>query len=164
MSTRRPKDLQATSPIPEPPVDPAVSRRFAATRGKDTQPELAIRRRLHRDGFRFRVHAAPVQGLRRSGDIVFPRRRVVVLIDGCFFHGCPQHYISPKTRTTFWEEKISLNRRRDAETTRLFEADGWTVLRFWEHEDVDQVVGEIKRVVDSARSSRPIAGISSQKT
>jgi len=102
--------------------------------------------------------------IRRSGDIVFPRRRVVVLIDGCFFHGCPQHYISPKTRTTFWEEKISLNRRRDAETTRLFEADGWTVLRFWEHEDVDQVVGEIKRVVDSARSSRPIAGISSQKT
>jgi DNA mismatch endonuclease (patch repair protein) len=157
MSTRRPKDLQATSPITEPPVDPAVSRRFASTRGKDTQPELSVRRRLHQDGFRFRVHAAPVQGLRRSGDIVFPRLRVVVLIDGCFFHGCPLHYVSPKTRTPFWDEKISLNRTRDLETTRLFETEGWTVLRFWEHEDLDQVVGEIERVVTLARSSQPTA-------
>lgn len=158
MIARRPKDPRAKRPTAEPPVDPAVSRRFAATRGKDTQPELAIRRRLHRDGLRFRVHASPVQGLRRSGDIVFPRLRVVVLVDGCFFHGCPLHYVSPKTRTTFWEEKISLNRTRDVETTRRFEAEGWTVLRFWEHQDVDQVVDEIERVVAAARLSRPKAG------
>ena len=133
----------------EPSVHPHVSKRFSGTRSKDTKPELLVRRRLHRDGLRFRVHLAPVPGLRRTADIVFPRRQVVVLIDGCFFHGCPLHYVSPKTRTMFWDEKIALNRARDEETTELFTAAGWTVLRFWEHEPVDHVVAEVKRVLSA---------------
>ena len=89
--------------------------------------------------------------LRRTGDIVFPRARVVVLIDGCFWHRCPIHYVPPKTRNRFWAEKIDGNVARDVETTELLEAAGWTVLRFWEHERTDDVVTRIIAVVDSAR-------------
>ena len=93
-------------------------------------------------------------GLHRTGDILFTRAREVVLIDGCFFRGCPAHYVQPRTRTEFWERKISENRARDAETTQRFTDEGWTVLRFWEHEPVNHVVGEIERTVQIRASSR----------
>ena len=133
------------------PVDPAVSARFARTQGKDTQPELLVRRALHRHGLRFRVHVRPIPSLRRSGDIVFTKCRVVVLIDGCFFHGCPIHYVPPKTRTDVWTAKIQGNVARDLETSALFEAEGWVVLRFWEHEPVDRVVAQIEATLLRAR-------------
>lgn len=137
----------------DPAVEPAVSARFARTRGTNTKPELLVRRELHRRGFRFRVHARPVMGVRRTADIVFTKARVAVLIDGCFFHGCPTHYVVPKTRTEFWSAKIKGNVARDIETTGLFESAGWTVLRFWEHEDVDAVVTRIADVVMAARGT-----------
>jgi len=118
-----------------PGVDAAVSRRMSVTQARDTKPELALRRELHRRGRRFRVGTRPVAEVRRTGDIVFPRARVAVLVDGCFWHGCPAHYVAPKTRAGWWEEKIARNRERDRETTALWEAAGWTVLRVWEHED-----------------------------
>ena len=105
-----------------------------ANRGRDTAPELAVRRRLHAMGLRYRVSARPVQTLRRTADIVFTRARVAVFIDGCFWHGCPEHYQAPVRNGAFWLAKRMRNRERDAETDAALTAAGWTPLRFWEHE------------------------------
>lgn len=125
-------------------VDESVSRRMANTRGRDTTPELAVRRELHRLGYRFRVNYPPVVGLRRSADIVFTRSRVAVMIDGCFWHGCPEHY-RPSTgqRAEFWRAKIASNVSRDLETTDLLTGHGWTVSRYWEHENPTVIVEKI---------------------
>lgn len=120
-----------------------------------TKPELAIRRELHRRGFRYRVNRAPLAGIRRSADIVFGRDRVVVMIDGCFWHRCPEHGTAPKSNAEWWDEKLGRNVERDEETNRLLAAAGWTVLRFWEHEDPQQVADRIDAVLRARRSSRP---------
>ena len=108
---------------------------MARTRGRDTAPELAIRSLLHRRGLRFRVDLAPIPGVRRRADLVFSRARVAVFVDGCFFHGCPEHATWPKHNAQFWREKIETNRRRDRDTDRRIGEHGWTVVRVWEHED-----------------------------
>lgn len=105
-----------------------------ANRGRDTAPELAVRRRLHAMGLRYRVSVRPVQNLRRTADIVFARARIAVFIDGCFWHGCPEHYQAPVRNGDFWLAKRTRNRERDAETDAALTAAGWTPLRFWEHE------------------------------
>lgn len=106
-----------------------------ATRQRDTPPELALRSALHRMGLRFRLQVTPLPGLRRRADLVFRRARVAVFVDGCFWHGCPQHATWPKQNAEWWREKIEGNRCRDADTdTRLAEA-GWLAVRVWAHED-----------------------------
>ncbi|MDT1867410.1 very short patch repair endonuclease, partial [Acinetobacter baumannii] len=85
----------------------------------DTKPELAVRRRLHAAGLRYRVNARPEKDLRRTVDILFRPARVVVLIDGCYWHGCQEHYIAPKANGGYWSDKVATNRTRDAETTRV---------------------------------------------
>ncbi|MGO4360810.1 very short patch repair endonuclease [Terrabacter sp. RAF57] len=139
----------------QPPVNPSVSARFARTRGKDTKPEMLVRRELHSRGFRYRVNMRPIPDLRRTGDIVFPRQRVVVLIDGCFFHACPVHHVPPKTRAKFWADKVAANVERDKDTTAQFEAAGWNVLRFWEHEPVGGVVARIVSAVEGRNANSP---------
>ncbi|WP_332839646.1 very short patch repair endonuclease [Brevibacterium yomogidense] len=109
-----------------------------ANRRRDTAPELKIRRILHARGLRYRVDFAPGEDRRRKADIVFTRARIVVFVDGCFWHGCPKHFIAPKSNPEYWGPKIGANRRRDAETTERLQVAGWTVLRFWEHEDPDE--------------------------
>ena len=116
-------------------------------RGRDTAPEFAVRRELHRRGLRYRVNFRPVSGLRRTVDIAFTRRRVVVLIDGCYWHGCPEHYRPARTNAEFWAAKVAANRSRDADTSAALEAAGWTVLRFWEHEAPVQVADVIEAAV-----------------
>jgi len=119
-----------------------------SNRSRDTRPELAVRRELHRRGRRFFVNRRPVPTIRRTSDITFPRKRLAVLIDGCFWHGCPQHRSWPKTNSEFWLEKIEKNISRDVETTRLWENEGWHVLRFWEHQTVDEIVSTIEARLD----------------
>ncbi|OAV77188.1 very short patch repair endonuclease [Dietzia sp. 111N12-1] len=119
-----------------------------ANRGRDTGPELAVRRELHRRGRRFFVNRRPVATIRRTSDILFPRKKVAVLIDGCFWHGCPVHRTWPKRNSDFWREKIETNIARDIETTRLWEAEGWQVLRFWEHQLIDEIVSTIEARLD----------------
>lgn len=122
-----------------------------ANRSRDTQPELAVRRILHRHGLRYRVAVAPESTLRRKADIVFTRAKVAVFMDGCFWHGCPEHgRITFQRNAEYWEAKISTNIARDADTTRKLEAAGWQVLRFWEHEDYEAVARKIMRFVWSA--------------
>ena len=118
----------------------AMSHRLSHQPRRDTKPELRVRRRLHALGYRFRV-AYPVPGLtRRTIDIAFPRQRVALFIDGCFWHGCPDHGTSPVGNANWWVTKITTNQRRDRDTGEHLVRAGWTVLRFWEHEHVDSVL------------------------
>ena len=104
-----------------------------ANRGRDTGPELAIRSRVHRAGLRYRVDWALPFDRRRRADLVFTRVGLYVFIDGCFWHGCPEHFVTPKTRTEFWLAKIEGNRRRDRDTDARLRELGLTPLRVWEH-------------------------------
>ena len=113
-----------------------------ANRGRDTTPELAVRRLLHAAGFRYRVDFAPLGGRRRA-DIVFTRLRIAVFIDGCYWHGCPEHATLPKRNAEYWLPKLARNVERDRETDDLLSAAGWQVLRYWEHDDADDVAGAI---------------------
>ena len=118
-----------------PATDPATSARMRSQRRRDTAPELALRRELHRRGVRYYVDRAPMKGVRRRADLVFPRRKVAVYVDGCFWHSCPQHATFPKNNAQWWAEKLAGNVTRDRDTdTRLTDA-GWTVVRIWEHEN-----------------------------
>lgn len=117
-------------------------------RGRDTSPELAVRRLLHAAGLRYRVDFAPLGGRRRA-DIVFTRKRIAVFIDGCFWHGCPIHATRPKANADYWGQKLDRNIERDLETTASLQSAGWTVLRFWEHEAPTDVAETISRAVRS---------------
>jgi DNA mismatch endonuclease (patch repair protein) len=85
--------------------------------------------------------------VRRTADIVFTRAKVAVFIDGCFWHGCPQHYVAAKTNVTYWETKIRKNRERDKETAKALSEAGWIVLRFWSHENPDTTAQTITTTV-----------------
>lgn len=123
-----------------------------ANRSRDTKPELEVRRALHRLGLRYRVAIAPEPSLRRSADIVFTRARVAVFIDGCFWHGCPEHGRSNFNHNAeYWPAKIAGNVARDADTTEQLRQAGWLVLRFWEHEDAARVVEGVRAAVLSRR-------------
>ena len=145
-SRRRPEGLGTSTrgdrphlpnhePTRVPQVGSAVSARMSRQRRRDTAPEVTLRRLLHRNGLRFRVDH-PLPGMpRRRGDIVFTRARLAVFVDGCFWHSCPQHATTPATRTRWWTEKLERNVARDRDTDRRLAEQGWTYLRFWEHED-----------------------------
>lgn len=122
-----------------------------ANKRRDTKPELAVRRAVHRLGMRYRVSTRPVPSLRRTADLVFTRRRIAVFIDGCFWHGCPDHHTIARRNGEYWAAKVANNITRDRGTDSLLRAAGWTVLRFWEHQPVDEVASEIADAVLRAR-------------
>jgi len=129
---------------------PGVRASMRSNRGRDTSPELEIRRRLHSRGFRYRVSFRPIANIRRTADIVFTRQRVAVYIDGCFWHGCSEHYQAPVANGAFWAQKIATNTSRDRDTDSRLAAEGWRPLRFWEHEvrgDPETVVRTITEAV-----------------
>jgi DNA mismatch endonuclease, patch repair protein len=136
------------TPLRTPPASsPNALRRMQAARRRDTAPELTVRSELHQRGLRFYVDRAPLPGLRRRADIVFPRRRVAVYIDGCFWHGCPEHGTWPKANADWWRTKIETNRDRDRDTDRrLAEAD-WTSVRAWEHETPTSIADRVVRAL-----------------
>jgi DNA mismatch endonuclease (patch repair protein) len=122
-------------------------------RNKDTKPELYLRSQLHCLGLRYRVSIRPIPSLRRTADVVFTKARIAVFVDGCYWHGCPQHY-RPATRNSgFWSEKISKNRQRDADANRTLEEAGWRVIRVWEHEDPAEAAQRIAVAVREARTT-----------
>lgn len=123
---------------------------------RDTRPELSVRRILHAVGLRYRVDYAPLpKHRRRRADIVFRGPKVAVFIDGCFWHGCPEHFVVPKTNTDYWRPKIARNRERDAETSAALRREGWRPLRFWEHEDPRDVALAIVRAVATPSLNDP---------
>jgi DNA mismatch endonuclease (patch repair protein) len=126
---------------------------MTATGGRDTRPEMALRRALHRLGLRYRVHR-PVPGApRRSVDIAFGPAKVAVLVHGCYWHGCPDHARPSATNPGYWGPKIAANKARDADTERLLRAAGWLVLPVWEHEDPDAAASRIAAAVRARRAS-----------
>ncbi|MBY3989156.1 very short patch repair endonuclease [Rhodococcus fascians] len=128
-----------------PVTDAKTSARLSKQRRRDTKPEVALRRELHRRGLRYFVDRAPLKGMRRRADLVFPRRKVAVYVDGCFWHSCPVHATKPRNNAQWWADKLAANVARDRDTdTRLIE-EGWRVVRIWEHEDP---VVAAQRVVD----------------
>lgn len=139
-------------PAGPPPASRAVSERMARTGPRDTAAELKVRSELHRRGFRFRVDRAPIGGVRRRADIVFIRRRVAVFIDGCFWHGCPEHGTWPKHNADWWREKIETNIRRDRDTDSRLGHAGWTVVRIWEHEDPIDAANRVEVALRAAGS------------
>lgn len=123
-----------------------------ANRGRDTKPELALRRAAHALGLRYRVdHPLPLKGVRRRGDLVFTKARVAVFLDSCYWHSCPIHATQPKTNAEFWETKLKRNVERDRETDRLLGEAGWAVVRVWEHEDLLKAADHVAAVVRSRR-------------
>lgn len=115
---------------------PAVRRSMQGNRSRDTSPELQVRRYLHGVGLRYRIHTRPIKDWNRRADIVFPKAKIALLVNGCFWHGCPKHYKEPKTNSSYWSQKIARNVERDAETLKRFKSEGWMVIVLWEHEDL----------------------------
>jgi DNA mismatch endonuclease (patch repair protein) len=144
---------ETTTPVTTGPLPPdswassiAVRRSMRGNRSRDTLPELAIRSALHALGLRFRVDARPVVTVPRRADVVFRGARIAVFIDGCFWHGCPDHYRPPATNPAYWLDKVSINRLRDRDTDRRLLAIGWRTVRIWEHEPVQEAVDRIRAV------------------
>lgn len=145
------------NPRPEPATD-AVRRRMSRQASHDTAPEVALRRELHARGLRYFVHRRPLPGLRREADMVFPRARVAVFVDGCWWHGCPRHGGQAKTNSQFWTDKIGRNRARDRDTDQRLQAQGWLVVRVWEHEPVVEAAARLEAAVAKQRRRRSPSG------
>jgi len=125
-----------------------VQRSYCMSRikGRDTKPEVKLRKALWRIGLRYRV-CGKITG---KPDLIFSKKKVAVFIDGCFWHGCPQHCKMPESNSEFWEKKIKGNVHRDRNAEASLSASGWTVLRFWEHQvknDLDTCVELIRKTV-----------------
>lgn len=130
---------------------PQTSARMSRQARRDTAPELALRRELHRRGLRFRVHWPLPDMPRRRADIAFTRAKVVVFVDGCFWHSCPEHGTSAKNNAEWWASKLAGNARRDHETAERLRILGWTVCRIWEHQDASESADLVLSAITEAR-------------
>jgi DNA mismatch endonuclease (patch repair protein) len=124
---------------------------------RDTKPELALRSALHQRGLRFFVDRAPIPSSRRRADLLFPTKRVAIYVDGCYWHGCPVHGTWPKANAEWWREKIDGNRARDRDTDRMLHEAGWTSVRIWEHEAVDEAAERVLVALGRAAPAPPAA-------
>jgi len=111
---------------------------------KNSKAELALRSALHAEGLRFRLHRR-IEDI--TGDIVFPRSRVAVFVDGCFWHGCPKHATYPKTNKDYWLPKLAKNKERDERQTKRLQESGWKVIRVWEHDCSPPASRVVSRIV-----------------
>jgi DNA mismatch endonuclease, patch repair protein len=136
------------------PVSSATRHTMQANRGRDTGPERAVRSVLHGRGLRFRVCAPLPFDRRRRADITFTRVGLFVFIDGCYWHGCPEHFVMPKTNSQFWRDKIERNRHRDEDTSRRLVSMGFTVLRFWEHKAPKEIAEQVFQTYQTLRESQ----------
>lgn len=140
------------------------SRMMAGIRGKDTQPELVLRRALHKRGFRYRLHVASLPG---KPDLVFPKQHAVIQVNGCFWHCHECHLFKwPSSRVRFWRTKIIRNREKDAETSAALVHAGWRVLTVWEcafkgrtRRNEEDVIADIATWLVSGRGNKTLQGI-----
>ncbi|WSG03552.1 very short patch repair endonuclease [Micromonospora sp. NBC_01740] len=132
---------------------PAVRAVMRGNRSRDTKPERRLRSKLHATGLRYRVNYKVLPTLRRTADVAFTKARVAVFVDGCFWHGCPEHYRPATKNQDFWMQKVIGNRQRDSETDALLTLAGWKVVRVWEHEDVTQAAARVADLLRQATTS-----------
>jgi len=116
---------------------------MSGLRTAGTGPELALRWELHRRGLRYRVN---VKNLSGRPDIALTRARVAVFVDGCFWHGCPEHAVAPKANAEWWRVKLDANVARDRRNDAVLQNSGWVVVRAWEHDDPVRVADAIERL------------------
>lgn len=134
---------------------------MSGIRGKDTRPEMTVRRGLHARGFRYRLHARDLPG---RPDLVFPGLKAILLVNGCFWHGHDCHLFKwPTSRAAFWRQKIGRTRERDREARNELDAGGWRVLTIWEcalkGRSRLQTSDLLERTVEWLRSGSPSAEI-----
>lgn len=144
--------LQRREPVAS---SPAVYERMRRQRRRDTAPEMALRRAIYRRGLRYRLHLRLDPLERRTADVVFPKERVAVFVDGCFWHGCPDHGRSRNpVNGSYWLQKIERNRIRDADTTNKLRGAGWRVVRVWEHQEPEAAAESVEAAVKASRRAR----------
>lgn len=143
----------AGSGVCPPASTPGRAANMRAIRRRDTKPERQLSSALHALGYRFRRDFPIVIGNARvRPDIVFTRKRVAIFLDGCFWHGCPEHGHKPSVHQSYWNPKLEKNRARDERNNRLLEQEGWTVLRFWEHEPLAEEVARAQESLGQRRT------------
>jgi DNA mismatch endonuclease (patch repair protein) len=120
------------------------SKIMSAIRSKDTKPEITLRKVLWKAGLRFRIYYG-----KEKIDIAFPSLKIAIFVDGCFWHSCPIHSHLPKSNKEYWIPKLQKNIERDIAKNQRLEAEGWKVLRFWDHElvNLDEVVKKIESII-----------------
>ena len=129
------------------PSSPETTRRMKVVRQRNNPSEVHLRSKLHRMGLRFRLHRRIIPGRTNTADLIFPRARVAVFIDGCFWHSCPEHSTLPKANRTWWRQKLRTNVARDRKSDEMLSELGWHVVRVWEHEDVDRAARRVLNAV-----------------
>ena len=134
-------------PYPER-SEPAATKIGQANRRIDTEPERLLRSALHRRGLRFRKDPLIRAGaVKVHPEVVFAGARFFVFVDGCFWHGCPEHLHTPKRNRDYWVPKLAANAARDRRVDAALGADGWLVLRVWEHEPTEDAAAHIEAIV-----------------
>jgi len=119
-------------------------------KGKDTKPELALRKALWSLGYRYRVK----NRLPGKPDLFFPSLKTVIFVDGCFWHKCPEHFVPPKTRAQFWLDKIDGNVARDKRNNESLRSEGWQVIRIWEHDVKESLEDAVAHVVGTLEKEK----------
>jgi DNA mismatch endonuclease (patch repair protein) len=151
LATRPGFRVSTDYPYPSTPHASAIMR---ANPSKDTGPELRLRSSLHASGLRYRTNYSIRADERRPilVDVAFTKLRLAVFVDGCFWHACPAHGTMPKANFDYWSQKLSRTLERDRETTARLERAGWTVLRFWEHQEPCEARDRISEMVATLRN------------
>lgn len=150
------KSIRSRAPVASSTV---VRKVMQANKSQDTAPELLLRSALHRAGLRYRKNLRPEPSLKCKADVVFPRARICIFIDGCFWHGCPEHFHLPKKNAEWWHEKVIDNRARDKKKAEALIALGWEVIRIWEHElTEDNIASVVTGVAKMVRRKRQTEG------
>jgi DNA mismatch endonuclease, patch repair protein len=134
------------------------SEQMARIRSRNTRPEVLLGSLLWRGGARYRKHAATPVG---RPDFVFVGRKLAVFVDGCQWHGCPEHYVRPRTRNDFWGRKLDQNVARDVRQTLGLVSAGWRVIRIWEHDLWRDPAAAARTVLDALKGRAPAAGTAS---
>lgn len=146
--------MRTTDPTYPHPTSTGGSAVMKGNRKADTRPELRLRSALHRNGMRFRKqYLVKAEGLRVECDVAFPSNKVAVFLDGCFWHGCPEHGKAPRSNVHYWTPKIVGNVARDKRVNDSLQSLGWTVIRLWEHLGIDDCVCRVSSAIDASNES-----------
>lgn len=149
------KPRRVTSVLAEPaPVPDEESReRMKRQPRKGTKPETVLFEGLVARGLNFERNVKPVEGLRREADGCLPSVKIAVFVDGCFWHGCPEHQVIPRSNRDYWVPKLRRNIDRDRGVDEVLTDAGWQVIRIWEHEDAEEAGNRVERAIQRSSSS-----------